>query len=711
MNDSAARFAPLLSTDAVDTSDAPEELIPVISLETGGPWDIKVGPPSAARGAASRFTRAAPASLTSSSAGITNLFSAAVDPAAVAEEKAKKQRESKGWLYRIEDIRLFTPMVNLSPANDRLLPDAVYAADPTYSGAGGSELSAVPMPTSHPTYAALVYDCDRATLREASDANMRQVLLDNPVDVGSRIVEQPITLVAATFPSTADGDQESLDLDEEYVAVDGNSRLAKAFSNVIFPVKLLPARVQQAYGTATGSISLLPSLLSQMTTSERRDLTRKIIKHHSDIYAAALAKDTEGSLTPAERRKANQSARALNSITVPATVIIGYVDDDAAHGNAGFASAVREVLQGMNVAVKPFDPEARFGVSAELAVVALHAEGLLAPAGATTAVCDATRDTLIGRTPATETMAPLGLTTTADIRAAVVVRELTRPGPDVSRALRGPLNTPQVHLKHRAAPTVELLLRSYTHSLTRAELTQVRKVLGSGSGGCLWQDLVRTRWEVVDVNTEKDVDDLTKVALKQLADTSGPQGGRCLLGVLGMVGLVVGGYLLPAGGSGEQVAAQQEGAGGTVPIHRGSVGAVVERLLKREWGIRLLADAIKRSRAGQKARLIDASTLKFYQDTKYSGTAQVNAALRRMLKKADEPETASLTQTERERRALDRFAQTVVDIKEELKELRDVRTDTRDKIPFDEAEATLKTLRAVLNNFENMVDAEPLDFP
>lgn len=707
MQDSSDRFASLLSTEAIDTSDAPEDLVRVIPLQVDGEWAIRVGPPNAARSAGQRFIRNAPASVTASSTGLTNLFSAALDPVALYDEKIKGQRGSHGWVNRIEDCRLYTTMVNLSPANDRLLPDAVYAADPTYSSATGSELPAVPMPTSHSTHAVLVYNCDRNVLREASDGNMQQVLRENPVDVGDRIIEQPITLVIAAYPTTTDTEA----LDEELVAVDGNSRLAKAFRNVIFPVKLLPSRLQATYEEASGQTWLRPSLLSQMTTTERRDLTRKIIKVHGDIYRAALEKDSTAGLTPAERRRANESARALNSITVPASIIVGYVDDDpSTHGNDRFASAVREVLQGMNVAAKPFDPEARSGVSAEQAVVALHAAHLLGPDGASQTFADATHDTLIGRTPATDTMKPLGLKPLADIRAAVVIRELTRPGPDVKRALRGPLNVHQVHLKHRAAPIVELVLRGYTKRLDRAQLTQARKVLLSGSGGCLWQDLVRTRWEVVNVETDDDVDALGKVALDQLADLAGPQGGRSLIGVLGMTALVIGGYLLPAGGSGEQVAAQQEGATGTVPIHRGSVGTVVERLLSKDWGILLLADAIKRTRTGAKPRLIDPATQQFEDESAYAGTAGVNAALRRRLKQADEPDVGPLTQTEKERRALDQFAQGVVDVKDDLKDLIEVRVDTRDQIPFTDAEATLKTLRAVLQNFEKLVEPEPLDF-
>lgn len=711
------RFAALLSADEPDLTEAPQEAVRVIPLNAAGDWALKVGPPSAAKAAEGRFIRRVVPGVTLSPESQEALFFAALDPAGVADEKIKRQRVSNGWLHRIDDVRLFTPLVNLSPSNDRLLADAVYAADPEFTNAT-SGLHAVPMPTSHPTYASLIYSCDRGVLREASDLNMDQVSADNPIDVGSRIIEQPITLVTAAFALGLEGDgsplfDEDAATQEEYVAVDGNGRCAAAFRNITFTVRLLPQRLHALYGGPDSLVTLRPSLLNQMTYAERRDLTRKLLKFYSDVYAALRTKEAnKGVLSDSERKAKNAAAKALNSLTVPATVIVGYLDDEPAlYGNQRFATAVREVLQGMNVAPKAFGEGARSGVSAEQAVVALYEAGLLGPPSTTAGIADSTRDTLIGRTPSASAMAALGVTPTADLRAAVVVREFTRPGPEVTRVLRGPLNVPQIHLRHRAEPVVELALRGYTASRDHRQVDSMRKVLSSGSGGCLWQGLVRTPWEVVDVATDDHVDDLAEVALKQRkAAPNLPQGALCLLGVLGMIALVSGGYLLAAGGSAENVAARLEKVADRVGVQRGSVGSVVEDLLERDWGIRLLADAIKRSRAGHRPRLIDTETGQFVELPADHGTAEVNATLRRMLKKDDEPDVEELTHTDKQRYALNEFSQALVETKDTLRVLLDLHSDPRDKIPFMFAQGALMNLEAVAENFRSIVAPRPLDF-
>jgi hypothetical protein len=711
--DEQERFADLLSSERPDDSPAPQEAARVIPLDETGDWSLKVGPPSAAKAAQGRFARRNIPGVTMSPKSQEALFLGALDPIGVADEKIKRQRVSNGWLYRIEDVRLYTPLVNLSPANDRLLADAIYAADPAFTSAS-SGLPAVPMPTSHPEYSSLVYSCDRSVLREASDVNMDRVANHNPIHVGARIVEQAITLVAAAFTDSSGYLKRAPDAaaPEELVAVDGNSRTAAAFRNITFEVRLLPQRLHALYGAAP-LVALRPSLLSQMTYDERRDLTRKLLKSYGDIFASLQQKEgTRGLLSDRERTAKNAAARALNSLTVPATVIVGYVDDEpTVYGNERFSTAVREVLQGMNVAPKPFEDGARSGVSAEQAVVALHEARLLGPASATTEVANATRDVLIGRTPAADAMGPIGLTAMADLRAAVVVRELTRPGPDVSRVLRGPLNTAQVHLKHRSAPVVELALRGYTASSDAKQIDGMRKVLSSGSGGCLWRGLVATPWEVVNIATDTDVDKLTEMALEQReAAPALPQGALCLLGVLGMTALVTGGYLLAAGGSGEHVAASLENAPGRVGIHRGSVGSVVEDLLEREWGVRLLADAVKRTRAGEKPRLIDSKTCEFWELSNEHGAAEVNAALRRMLKKDDEPDVDDLTHADKQRLALSDFSLSLVEAKDSLAELLQLYKDSRDKISFEMAQGTLANLDAISENFRAIVAPRPLDF-
>lgn len=689
------------------------DYIHVVPLEPDGDWVLQVPPPSAAKSAERRFERRERPEVSLSPRSRECLFLAAVDPMAVADERVKRQRVSTGWVYRIEDVRVFTPMVNVSPANDRLLAEATYAADPTFSTPSLVRLPAAPLPTSHPLHAALVYVGDRGPLRTASDANAQSVRKDNPIDVGARIVEQTITLSAAVYAERLDSagvpiEAPDVAAPEEFVAIDGNSRTAAAFKNLRFPGRYLPLRLQSAYGSGDAEVQMQPSLLSQMTNDERRDLTRKMLKAYSDVYEAGVERIARGEILSArERTGLDVAASAINSMTLPVTVIVGYVDDDQSTGTQRFAAATREVLQGMNVAPKSFAPEARNGVSAEQAVAALHERRLLGPEQASSAGQDATYDLLIGRTSAAAAMATLRLGPLADLRGAVVLREFTRSRREHSKALQGPLNTQRVSLSKRAHAASELIVRGYSASRDEADIDRMRRLLGSGSG-CAWKALTEVPWEVRNIDTDDEVDQLVDLALADLSDhTSATAAAACLLGAIGMVALVQGQYLQPAGGSAENTAAELEDQAGRVLVQRGGVGLVVESLLERRWGVILLGDAIKRSRAGLSRRVIDPTSEQF-REVKDGSPVYVNAYIRRQLFKAGEPVVEPKTVQQKQQDTVKEFDRAVRGLREPLQQVIDAYAETASQVPHEAAADALRFLEAFRQRLLRIVEV-PVD--
>lgn len=99
------------------------------------------------------------------------------------------------------------------------------------------------------------------------------------------------------------------------------------------------------------------------------------------------------------------------------------------------------------------------------------------------------------------------------------------------------------------------------------------------------------------INDDDSVDLALKLALKELAlagdkevVTGEPGRYARLLGVLGMVALVIGGGLTSPKGSSEKEVDDL--------IDRSSVASIVDKLTTFPWGLRMLAENIKRNRAG-----------------------------------------------------------------------------------------------------------------
>jgi hypothetical protein len=239
-------------------------------------------------------------------------------------------------------------------------------------------------------------------------------------------------------------------------------------------------------------------------------------------------------------------------------------------------------------------------------------------------------------------------------------------------------------------------LRSYTASLPKEDLGQARKALDSG---CVWPELVTREWQVSNVETAEDVDLLAKMAREQ-RESGGP--ALRLLGVLGMFALVRTGHLLaPRGSAAEQV--------GGLEIDRTGVGSIVSKISRHDWGITLLADAVKRTRAGEATmRWVDEggalTTPEGWRPSDFDANLRL-AARQRATHAAVIPGSTT------ERYAWTAFAEAVVTAKEKFTSYSDARSEAKtiDRLPWAEVEATVKMLRALSQHIGAMAEPEPLD--
>lgn len=653
----SSRSASAPSSDSTDSVN----VIPLDARrDSANRWLLTVPPLNAAdRPIAHMKALRADGSVNLNDDAITNICRAAVSPADILTTPITRHRVENGWLYTLT-VRVFTTMINVAYTNDRTLEDATYDADPTSDASAST--AQIPLPSSAGTEAVLRYSGDESTLLSAADRNAMLVLKDNPQNVGDRLVERPITLVV----TRRDGDPK-LGNGLELTAVDGNSRLASAFNRLeVLPPSALPARFSEK-GRRT---ALTPSTLMAMSSTERRKFTRdaaKLLTAQEQVTASSGAAQT----------RRDDFVRALNSMTAPAEIIVGFTDDTASHGQERFDSAVRALLMRMNVSVTPFKEGSRNAVIAEEVVGALYEASYLD---------EDDRDVLIGRSRVTAAMEGLKLDPTLpDLRAAVVTRELTYHLKDRNKIVRDRLGQPSLYIRHRQGLVAELALRGYSAKL-RAEASvngsssvdQVRKAFASGP---LWPELLTNDWVVKNVNSDAAIDEL---AASALSDGEDAHEDGLLLGVLGLYAMTTTGYLLAPGGSAEAT------AGG--PIDRGPIGSIVRGMLEHQWGVELLADAVKRARAGLALRLWDDDG----SLVEASSRAVFNATLRRQLRsgsEADVPETPDNQQ----KSAVDQLCTDVAAVRDDMQLLAALRKEhgLQDRLAYADVEATLKTLTDV----------------
>lgn len=628
-----------------------------------GSWELRL-PPQNAADKAIRFLKDQRdrGRVHLNDAAIEQICRSAVHPEEVAGAPLLKHRTENGWLWTIE-TRIFTTLANVAYANDRMLGDATYDADPTPRQSSTPQIS---MPVSAKDESALRYAENDAVLFSAADRNFKAVLADNPQDVGARLIERPITLVA----TRRRGDP-ALDNGFELTAVDGNCRLSSAFARLSFSSNLLPRRLQDDRKTR----EILPSTLMNMSFPDRRKFTRELIKSYSSQHAE-----------PSNTEQRNNAAMALNALTVPAEIIVGYTDDrDTDQGR--FSSAVRGLLLRMNVSVKPFEEGSKNAVIAEEIAVGLNEVDELT---------DDQLTVLVGRSDVAASMQSIGLDPSfADLRAAVVVRELTRNQGIRNAVLRAKMNVKAIHLKHRNGPVVELALRGYTNALRAPSsprpgepLARVRQALSSSP---LWQDLISSPWEVSNIDCDDKIDELVARALDSL-DQPGPESR--LLGVLGLFALTTSGHLLAPGGSAEtQIGAK---------VDRSAIGSIVEKLLGTKWGVETLGDAIKCARRpGKRLRMWDDETgaLGEFDDTK----SMFNARLRQRVYEGAEPDPQD-TPEGRQTAATDKLYEAVRSVRDWMKYLLAVRSEEgiTDRLHYEDAKLSLQTLVSVRDHLASI---------
>ncbi|MFI5688399.1 hypothetical protein [Streptomyces sp. NPDC051636] len=596
----------------------------------------------------------------------------AVEPQTLAGIRVERHRVETGWLMVIS-YRAYSPMVSLAIENDRLLAEASYAADPR--AAGGRK--ALAMPQSHPDHAVLMHPDEYLDILESVDRSAKRVLADNPQEVGERLVERPLMLVPATF--TSEAGEPATDI----TAVDGNCRLSFCYHRVTVPRGWVD---DSLIGESSREIvKLLPSHLMQMPLAARRDLVRKVIKREH----RRLAEPPAG--TPADMKSRNEAAMALNAITVPVQVIVGYRDDDPDRRMQRFPAAVRALLMRMNIGGKPFDLGAQNAVTAEEIINGLYAEGLLAPEAPSQA--PALRDALIGRGTVTDAMQALDLSPVLpDLRFALVMQQLTHKSTPFNALVRSKLQTSgHLVLSRRNGPIVELGLRSYSAG---RDLKSKRTALETG---CLWQSLVDNPWVVENVDTDEKIDKLL-----ERAETKETQ-ATLLLGALGMIALVMSGHLLAAAGSAEAIT-------GTT-IARTSVGKIVEGLLERKEGREILADAIKRVRIGEAPRWWDAERKELVdQPTSWKGSTY-NAHLRSAVRNgfAVKGKGKGKTTAEQEADALTLFQERLNEAVYRLRDLVDLREQhgTTDPLPWVEIEASFDQIEDLTADLRFISEPKP----
>ncbi|MFI1436727.1 hypothetical protein [Streptomyces lydicus] len=239
-------------------------------------------------------------------------------------------------------------------------------------------------------------------------------------------------------------------------------------------------------------------------------------------------------------------------------------------------------------------------------------------------------------------------------------------------------------------PIVELGLRSHS-SLPKEKMAPVRTALDTG---CLWQALTDHEWTVENIDNDQAVNDLL-----ERADNDIP--GRLLLGVIAMVTLVTSGYLLAPGGSAEQIV-------GGIKVMRAGVGTVIKTVLDKKEGRQVLADAIKRIRAGLRPRWWADGHLVERDDWKGS---DFNAHLRLAANQGFAPEgyQNDLTATELEGKALTAFQASLTTAAANLDDLIAMRkkngTDT--ELSWTVVEPSFKQLNFMDKDLARISEDEP----
>ena len=627
--------------------------------------------------------------------------------AAGLSDAAPVTHRTKNGAHSVIHYRALTLCLDIAPDNVRHSQDAAYDADRatravatqvtpagTAPGRGPGGMFALPLPVSAPAFAMLRQHITEEQFAEAADRNFKWVLEDNRQSVGERVVESDITVVVTEMvdPEAPARAQRRL------VVIDGNSRLASALDQIPVKLEWLPndttVRAACRERLARGPKALLPSQLATMDVAQRRQLSRKVATEYAKVMASPDPREGEvaGNRTvsvddvrSAAARK-REAAYALNALTVPVRLMVSYVPDEVEHD--GFAGAVRDVLSQMNLEGTKLSEGSNAGFAADSVVTALHAKAVIS---------QARRDLLIGRAGVVAACEAENIDPDLpDLRAAIVIREMTRSTRRGNAALRSGKGTPAVTLSDRADYAAALVMRSYTASIADPRLLDTIRT--ACATGMLWQSLVSSDWSPAAVHTDAHVDELLEHAVTEVRTVARAeeQAARHLLAVLGMCALVFTGNLRAPGGAAEAKV-------GT--MNRDRVGAVVDALSRSEWGLRLMADAVKRSRAGLPLRFVDDSLDLADAPTEW-GTADFSNHLRALVRNAKIKAPTTTSAEDSLVGLLEKRTSEMIEALEQLVEWRN-EAGISEQLAWPDVAATVSQLEFAARKVRAIADEEP----
>lgn len=439
-----------------------------------------------------------------------------------------------GGTLHIVPTRVWAPAVIPHVANTRISPWLNFPI----SGAQGRVPLARPEP--HPQGAStLMLEVANAEEFVAMLAEVEhRVEMENRLDddIAAEGIREAITLVAMTVRHS-DGEPDVTVM----TAVDGSSRVAAAHRNL----SIAPDTAVYRYSKSS---KLLRGRIGRTLAIAERDI---------------LGDDAE--------------VTELNSLTMPAMVIVGYTPHDESPGN-NIARAVEARVGNIHVnPPKPWTESARVDAQLNAVLDRLELE------------TDWASEWIpyYAGTLSLEAAAECGLSPHADIRAADFLMEIhnstwTRAIHDALRAV----STRQPTYRDRAAVAAEATLRSFRNLVRGPEADSARNLLRHLY---VMEEFRSKEWSV---NDKRSLDDLLDDALREVEHGATGPAGRELLAYatfwLARYALV-----------------RRTTRGGDTD--RTDITMVLRRMVRTEWGVRVLHRMVKDGRRATVPRRVDAA--------------------------------------------------------------------------------------------------------
>lgn len=449
-----------------------------------------------------------------------------------------------GGVLHMVHTRLWTPGVVLHPTNTRISPWMSFA----FAGAPSSPPLPRPTPDAlgRPQLDLTVPSPDELVraVSQASTLLESENYLDD--DIAAHSIREAITVVVITVHHEDQTDAVTL-----LAAVDGSSRVSAAHRN-------LHIRADAALYRYAGNAKALRERVGR--TLRLQDLDRGQIDQ-DDIAQ-------------------------LNSLSVPALVVVGFDADPDQGGIFDFSRAIDARVGNIHVnPPKVWSEAARLDAQLNAVLDELSEEWL-------------TDDELAyfaGHLSPDDADA-LDLTELPDVRAAHVLSYFHDPkvARIVHQALRS-LGLPNVNYSNRADVAAEAALRSFRSNVTAQEASAARLLLRH-----LYKlEVLRSEW---DVERDRSLEELRDAALSELRET-GPKPAIAELAAYAVFWLARNGIVRRATRGKD--------------TDRTDIGTVVAKMASSPWGIQALYRIVADSRAGEPIKRVDRSG-RIVQDDEFS---------------------------------------------------------------------------------------------